>query len=175
MPLLNWQFPSKMNNWTQNKTIQILLALLLAAIWGYNAYQLLYAPVSDEPFSQPNFQNFKTLVALDSLEGAYSANFRDPFLPYRYLPDSIKVKKDSLGAQNTLQPFMPQNFPEYIPPPAYRLSGIVGEIAILEDQQTGESHLKRRGEMVGNYRVVMVAHSLVKLRQKNKEFVLVVE
>jgi hypothetical protein len=158
-----------MNNWKENKPLQFFLALLLVSIWGYNIFQLWDGFTTALP--PQNVANVHRSVSrLDSLDFSYRSNFRDPFMPYRYLPDSLLPVKDTL----TTPPAAPEipPFPEYIPPPPYYLRGIVGNIAILEDTQTGESLLKKQGETVGMYTLHFIGNSMVKLKYKTQFFVL---
>lgn len=164
-----------MKDWKENKFLKIFLGLLLVVIWGYNIYQVFYTH-QDIPDLHLNTPSANTIEALklDSLGTYYSASFRDPFLPYTFLSRSIAKDSTNITIPNPQQNSVNmQTFDtNYAPNPPFRLTGVVGRIAILEDLGSQEVYLKKVNDEIGMYKVKQISPEYIKLRYGNRDFIL---
>lgn len=143
----------------EKTSVKVALVLALVIIWGYNSYSILDiteagklnanendSTVTVSELSIPSHQQFE-----------YNGDFRDPFIPLI----TKRVQKQEPSPQKTT--------PEPIKLPKLQVTGIVENMALIQDERQNLFFVSR-GDSIGEAYVLFVTEDSVGLVFKKRKF-----
>jgi len=153
----------------QKRILFLLLLCTCLGIWGYVLYQMAGSFQQDEaPSGIPLDAASPALGTLASLaphrsQVPYDSSFRDPFARPAGL-FALKPVVSGKPAEPLLEPKQP-----VLPP--LKLSGIVGETALLQGE-AGSVYIMRTGESIEGARILEVRHDHIVVRFQGRSHTL---
>lgn len=148
-----------MNGILEKRSIQISLALVVALIWGYNAFTIMDITTdgaASEVVASTDIDS-ALLRMPNQLAYHYEGNFKDPFEPALRRPAPRKKKKPAKPA------------PPPVTPPNLTLSGVIEGTAILSNTRR-ELFFAEVGDSVEGARITAIVADSVTLEYKSKQF-----
>jgi len=145
----------------KNKKILLLATLVAIGVWCYNAYLLRSHFNSNSDLKRDISSGKKSIFQLPE---SYNAQVRDPFAS---TPEKVVVVKKSDKKE-------PVKVEVPIEKPSLTVNGIMWDekqpTAILHDNKNGEDYIVTVGKEWGDFKILEINKSSVKLLFKNKEF-----